>query len=219
MKHKSGFTLQELLIVIAILALAFTFMLAFLNPITQLAKARDGKRKSDLNKLRIILEDFYNDHNCYPKPTEICYDALTDDDIPCHICGYEKNPLPNFSLPCNPSHPKLQYLYDVENSDCPQWYRIYTKLQFEEDKDSIELGCGFSSCGPGPDYGYDYGISSPGKGLEKNEYLYCYDPSNTCGICGSVNLCQDSLDRGACLEIYPSLDACCQDHPGANGCS
>jgi len=217
-KSKAGFTLQEILVVIALVALLITGVLALVDPMTQFKKARDSKRKSDLNKLRTILEDFYNDHGCYPLPTEICYDAATDDDIPCHICGEEADPLPNFSLPCNSSHPEEDYLYDVQDVSCPQWYRIYTSLQWENDEDIIEVGCGFDGCGPAPDYGYNYGVTNPGSSLERNLYLYCYDPADTCGICGSAEICQDSLDRGSCLSIYTSQENCCNANPGSGGC-
>ncbi len=45
---KGGFTLLELLLVIAIIGILSTTMVVLLNPATQLARARDNRRESDL---------------------------------------------------------------------------------------------------------------------------------------------------------------------------
>lgn len=52
MKTKKGFTLLELLIVIGILSLLTAVAVIILNPPELLARARDGKRMNDLNKIK-----------------------------------------------------------------------------------------------------------------------------------------------------------------------
>lgn len=128
---KKGFTLMEILIVVAIVALIGTLVIVFLNPLAQLEKAYDTKRKKDLNLLRKAIEEWYNDKGCYPKPSEICYipppaENVCEDTLGiskiisqmCYICGNEEDS-PSFSpylgkLPCDPLHPKYKYVYEVE---------------------------------------------------------------------------------------------------------
>ncbi len=67
MKHKSnqsGFTLIEILVVVAIIGvLANTILVAF----TQTrAKARDARRKADLNTLQKAVENYFTTNNGYP---------------------------------------------------------------------------------------------------------------------------------------------------------
>lgn len=208
--YQEGLTLTEILIMFTIVALFL--ITAYFVFFKQIFKALDGKRKADLHTLTNILEDFYNDTGCYPRPTEICYDAADDTTIPCHICGDEANPLPGFDLPCNPEHPKKKYLYDVENSDCPQWYRIYTELDNPESSGP----CPYGSCGPDGEVGYDYGISSPNVNLERSSTLWGYEGGsyNACQECGTVEMCEQGNYEG----IYSGMYDCCMDNPEAMGC-
>ncbi len=66
--NKKGFTLIELLIVIAIIAIlsAVGFSLVI---ITNLQKARDGKRKADVESLRSALEIYRSENGHYPNVT------------------------------------------------------------------------------------------------------------------------------------------------------
>jgi len=207
-KSQEGLSLTEILIVLAIVALLLvaTYFVFY----KQIFRAKDSKRKADLHGLTNILEDFYNNRGCYPQPIEVCYDP--DGNDPCHICGDEAgSPNIGYDLPCNPDHPEQKYLYDAENTTCPQWYQIYTELAGTDDTDI----CPYGSCGFNPDYGYDYGVSSPNINLNVNtDHLYAYDKWGSCGDCGTEENCQGS----AYLEIYGSLLECCDDHPNANSC-
>src|SRR3990167_10228254 len=62
-----GFTLIEVIIVISIIALLSTVIL-YANIKGALEKARDSKRKQDLNKLVRTLEEYYNDFLYFPEP-------------------------------------------------------------------------------------------------------------------------------------------------------
>jgi len=59
-----GFTLMELLIVIAILGLLATIGLGSFR--TSQMKGRDAQRKSDLSQIQKALEMYYNDYSGYP---------------------------------------------------------------------------------------------------------------------------------------------------------
>lgn len=62
----SGFTLVELLIVIALIAILSVAVLATINPIEQTNKARDAKFKNDAAEVLGAIERFYASQNEYP---------------------------------------------------------------------------------------------------------------------------------------------------------
>ena len=144
-------SIVELLIVVVVLSILLTVLLAAFKPSTQLAKARDAKRKGDLQKLKNPLEDYYNDHKCYPLEGLMLCDPGT---------GLQ----PYWSkVPCDPET-NDSYLYI--SPDC-NTYRIYTTLENMADVDIAEVGCSFG-CGPAAPYEYNYGISSSNVDLEAN---------------------------------------------------
>lgn len=61
---KLGFSLIELLIVIAMIGLLSSLLLANLQGAR--ARARDAQRKSDLKQLKTALRMYYNDNQAYP---------------------------------------------------------------------------------------------------------------------------------------------------------
>ncbi len=65
-KKEEGFTLIELLVVIGILAVLTVAFLVTLNPVDQLHKAYDARRKSDLAQIQRALQTYYQDNNKYP---------------------------------------------------------------------------------------------------------------------------------------------------------
>lgn len=76
MKSKEGFTLIELLVVMAVLATLVTILLVAINPFKLISDARDQKKRSDLNQVRVALQNYYNDCKTYPA-TAIFDDAST----------------------------------------------------------------------------------------------------------------------------------------------
>jgi general secretion pathway protein G len=91
-----GFTLIEVMIVVSIvviLAILAMFMLT-----SNLTKSRDGKRKADLDRLKIAFEEYYGDQNAYPDTSMIT-----------NCGGDELRPyLP--TIPCDPKT-KKPYCY------------------------------------------------------------------------------------------------------------
>lgn len=229
-KSRLAFTLMELLIVIALIAIIAVVALVLFNPWQQIGKGYDAKRKHDLNELRKAYEDYYNDKGCYPTGNVICYNTPKEDKkgmtlvgYSCNICGNETAP-PQFSsfspylsvLPCDPEHPRKDYLYQYEPSSCPLWYRLYTDFSNEKDAESINLGCGLGGCGlkyppaPTPQYGYDYGVSNTN--LEISSVYNCINPSNICSTCNTYSQC--IVDPGCDInKIYGSRGLCCVKNP------
>jgi len=222
---KKGFTLMEVLLVVALLTLIAVAAFALLNPLQQVKKAWDGKRKNELGQLRKVLEDWYNDKNCYPKPQEICYDPsttpLSDGTYTCHICGNHSNS-PSFSpylgkLPCDPQYPTKQYLYQTDSLDCPTFYRIYTQLSpinqsgITNDPASKEVGC-WPFCGPANEpFSYNYSVTSPNTKPENNTNRQLY-------YCSGINNCtaleQDRLPNELRICNPSYADSNC----GNSGC-
>lgn len=65
---KKGFTLIELIVVIAIIGVLSTLVINNLNDAR--VRARDAKRKEELSSLKTALRMYYNDHQAYPDNLE-----------------------------------------------------------------------------------------------------------------------------------------------------
>lgn len=146
---RQGFTFIELLIVLAILAILMLLLIFAYR--TQIAKGRDAKRKSDLRKLQTTFEDYYNDNDCYPTV----------------ICGERLDPYLDTPIPCDPLNNEIYRYYFETDPDCG-WYRIYARLEYEQDPVIADVGCS-SGCGPGGSSDYNYGVSSSDVELEAAE--------------------------------------------------
>ena len=83
--YEKSFTLMEIMIVVTLIVIVATALLVGLKPLTQIYKGQDSRRKSELAALQKVLEDFYNDKQCYPKPNEVCYNDTGG--TTCNICG------------------------------------------------------------------------------------------------------------------------------------
>jgi prepilin-type N-terminal cleavage/methylation domain-containing protein len=63
-KNKKGFTLLELLTVIAIVGLLS--VMGFINVPRQIKKSHDAKRKTDIHEMQVALESYFVDSQSYP---------------------------------------------------------------------------------------------------------------------------------------------------------
>ena len=219
-----GFTLMELLIVIGLLAIVGAAMLVLLNPLKQIQKSWDGKRKGELGTFRKIFEDYYNDKQCYPQPNEVCYNPsaipIGDGTYVCNICGNETVP-PSFAnllpympkLPCDPQHATKKYLYQVDQTACPKLYKIYSVLSNVPDFASIAVGCQYG-CGPYETYTYNYFVGSPNTSAESNPYLCSLmgnlraGPPEICNTCGSYSDCKTNYPGKTYYIIKPGFPDC-----------
>ncbi len=138
MKKKSlGFTLVELIIVISIIAILATIVLAYF--VGQIFKGRDARRKADIQRIQVAVEEYEKDHNCYPLSQTV-------------ICNPGTGLVPYLDkIACDPST-NASYYYEYQDSVCPTWYRIYAKFENHLDSDSIGW--------VGPNSSFDYLASS-----------------------------------------------------------
>lgn len=148
LKNQTGFTLLELIIGITIILILIVLAVLLFKPQTQIFKAQDTKIKTDLRRIQIAWEDYYNDHNCYPTGVPACAEAFLPylDQFPCDSRGQSYN-------------------YYPEDITCPQGYRFYVKLQNIKDADIEKVNCQ-NGCGPGGSSLYNYGVSSANIVLE-----------------------------------------------------
>lgn len=158
--HSRGFTLIELLIAIAIIGILASGLLLLVNPVAQIQKANDARRKSDLGQIQKGLEQYYNDHNQYPistasyQITGVAWGSQWTNGVGGII--YMQ------TLPKDPKSPSKQYVYVSTG----QSYFLYASLDNTKDSQVCNSGAVCtnaasltgSPCGTG--FICNYGVSS-----------------------------------------------------------
>jgi type II secretion system protein G len=155
MKKQAGFTLMELIVVMAILGLLATVGLASFRS-SQL-KSRDAKRKSDLEQVQRALEMYHNDYGGYPQSNNSGQIMISS--APISWRGGEMKDSKTLymkELPGDPSgSPQYCYQYVTDPST---GYQLYAKLENSQDAHcigGIEEGCKTKrSCGGSDEYNY-----------------------------------------------------------------
>ncbi|QQG41397.1 MAG: prepilin-type N-terminal cleavage/methylation domain-containing protein [Candidatus Woesebacteria bacterium] len=136
--NTKGFTLIELIVVMSIIAILAIIALAYFRG--QIFKGKDARRKADIQRIQVAVEEYEKDHNCYPLSQTVTCNP-----------GTGLTPYLN-KIPCDPST-NASYYYEYQDSVCPSWYRIYAK--FENHLDSATVGW------IGPNSAFDYIATSP----------------------------------------------------------
>ncbi|OGG17734.1 hypothetical protein A3D78_02820 [Candidatus Gottesmanbacteria bacterium RIFCSPHIGHO2_02_FULL_39_14] len=139
-KKQSGFTLIEILIVIALIGIIGTAFLS--NFFSSIARGRDSRRKQDLRSIAQALELYYSDNQSYPDSLPAVGVKFTHPDNPDTLYLQE--------TPGDPQTDKI-YCYESDGS----WYRLTANLENTSDPDVLTTAVW---CG-GIDY--NYGIASP----------------------------------------------------------
>ncbi len=202
---RRGFTLAEILIVVTLLVILLMVVLLSLR--TQILRARDARRKADLNRIQKSYEEYYNDKQCYPYEQ-----ALTN-------CG--SNDLAPYlrKIPCDPKTNE-PYLYVTGSPSLCTGYRVCAKLEDINDADIARIGCHpTDGCGWSPGYNYcvSVGMSAAapgainGSGGGEEEQTESPTPSSTpepgnwaCTPGGACNSYIDPVSAG-CPVTYASI--------------
>lgn len=138
--RKNGFTLAELLIVIAIIALLIVASL--MNVGGQRARTNDVKRKTDLYKLKNAIEEYNNDHDAFPGEGVV-------------VCGGAGLAPYLAEIPCDPKNPSAKISYGYFPSAATGGYRVCATLEDTSDTAIADAGCGGpEGCGVGGGYNY-----------------------------------------------------------------
>ncbi|MBI2404703.1 type II secretion system protein [Candidatus Gottesmanbacteria bacterium] len=197
-----GFTLVELLIVVAIIGILAMIVLLSLRGGTQIQKARDSRRKADMSKIQRCLEEYNNDHGYY---------------VPANVfsCGATSLSPCMPTIPCDPWKNTV-YPYQTDGTATPRWYRLFTMLEYTSDPAIANVGCS-SGCVAGGTTN-NYYVSSPnapssglsGFTCDGQTAPICGQPQNYVGMCASC--CPGSQYRVTQFEgsYYCCLDASCQ---------
>lgn len=142
-EKSSGVTIQELLIVVMIISILATIAIWYFR--SQIHKGNDGKKKADIRRIQVALEEYEKDNDCYPVSLPACKPG---DGFAPYLS----------KIPCDPVT-GAGYFYEPDPSSvCPRWYRMYSKLDFMADTDIGKVGCSYG-CGPG--LAFNYYASSP----------------------------------------------------------
>ena len=153
-KKVKSLSLIELLIVIS--ALGIILLLIAIPISAQLQKARDAKRKIDVNIVQGGLEDYYDSTGCYPERLPECGKEL----------ALGKNKIIQ-EVPCDPKN-RTFYPYITSGENCSPYFKFYAKLERIDDPNIKMSGC---ENGCGPNCAYNFGVSSPNVTLD-----YCEPP-------------------------------------------
>lgn len=209
---REGFTLAEVLIGITILALLF--ILVLWNWRIQIARGHDATRKSDLARIRIAFEDYYNDYQCYPPVT-----ILTNCDSTTAFAPYL------VPIPCDPVT-DLPYKYvPVDEGNLCKGYRVLATLYDTSDRAITNLGCNpITGCGWGAFYnwGVSQGASVAKEGFDASATPTLTPPtapgSHACDPNGICNVYADPIGAG-CPVTYQAVDCNNQCGNHANWCT
>lgn len=130
-RWRSGFTLMELIIVMAILAILMA--MASSNFASSSRRGRDSKRKSDLRNIATALEAYYNDKGAYPTGVGgVMVGCGAGDAQNCDWGGQfidQNNTLYMVQIPEDPTSSQ-QYYYTSNG----QRYMIYAHLENTKDE-------------------------------------------------------------------------------------
>lgn len=133
-KAQTGFTLIELLVVITIIGILATLIVA--NFSSSRARARDVKRKSDLNQIKTALRLYYNDNQSYPTTAGCC-----DWGEEFVVSGetYMRQ------IPTDPLNTGL-FVYQYEQTNSGDGFELTARLENPSDEDSLasQTRCGVS---------------------------------------------------------------------------
>ena len=199
---RKGFTLVELMIVVSILAIMATILVGIINPIAQIQKASDARRKKDLGRIRVAFEEYYNDKGCYPSGA-LLIQLQDKNNCSTNITGFTQ-----LSPWVCDQVTGLPYGVTVESETaCPKWFRVFAELENTKDaaipagwasRIGVHLGNGQYT-----NINYNFGVSST------NVFWYdqVFDPR--CDIGGKSRGCR-WIDNNVCKSAGEGYSSHCE---------
>jgi len=241
MNRLHGFTLGEIMIVVTIITILV--ILGLLTYQQQMIRGQDSKRKSDLSTLRVLFEDYYNDHNCYPQKTLWDgYNCETGEGGSFFTPYLQGRP-----IPCDPVTNE-RYFYITIPETIPAYesacsgYKLFAALGNFSDQDIPGSGCDpdpNKGCGYGPpdypppaSFKYNYGISVGGTVSNPNFDFtaptplptpafpigdnFCLGEPNATHTCNTkAGLISPANGGKSCSEVLRNIYGCASFQDGA----
>jgi len=148
---KKGFTLIEIMVVIAIIGILSSFLIGAFSGLRQ--TTRDSQRKTDLRLIQSALEIYRSDTGKYSSSSPI---------NPCGGSWTVSSTVYMQKIPCDPlSAAAYTYIYDSTKGS----YSLFACLEDVDDKDRDDVDGGTKdSCGPSPtppDQKVSYTLQNP----------------------------------------------------------
>lgn len=122
---KKGFTLLELITIIAILGILIAMIFLAMNPLAQFKKIRDARRQHDLFQIRNALDTYYSDNNSYPDC--LPFGSTFSQGNTIYMKKVPRDALCQSSLSCNDD-----YLYVTDSTH--QWFVLFSKQEILENR-------------------------------------------------------------------------------------
>ena len=186
LKSKLGFSLIEIMIVVAIIGILVVIALSMIG--NRRNAADDARVKSELSRLKIAFEDYYNDHNCYPPSTWF------DDASDCNSSSLA----PYLSTISCDRKTGLPYKLQTDATGCT-WFALYARLQMTSDPKYHEFFSGSDLLGTyavTSDNINVYPDSTPAPSSSTNQY-YCQGIDN-CSLIPGGRTCTPSYADANC---------------------
>jgi len=196
MTRKKGFTLIELLIVVTIIGILV--VMAVWSISSNLAKARDSKRKADLERIKIAFEDYYGDKSEYPLDT-----VLGD-------CGADTLKPYLSQIPCDPKT-KRPYCYIYDSiSPTGQEFKILTSFENENDDIIAKIGCEVDGvyCGYESECTTQVGYTKLNFGISSSNISVLNDNIGSGGLGSTPTPTPSTTPLGPLPSTIPGILAC-----------
>jgi len=144
--NNKGFTLVEVLVVVAIISILMTIMLPNFN--TARLKGKDAKRKANMKQIQAALEMYKADQSNKLYPTNPGVVTKTGTNV---LSALSLNYLPQF--PTDPADPLYQFYYYTTDGGIT--YTLCGYLEYEADSEinSLCSGVPANSCVANCNYG------------------------------------------------------------------
>lgn len=124
-KSKKGFTLLEILVVVAIIGLVSSVIFVMLNNARM--KARDSKRYAEVDALKKALELYYHDNDQYPEAADNWIKIEDDANFATAMQPYIS------SIPRDPLYPRIEgekvFSYQYQSTADAQGYKFHIEME------------------------------------------------------------------------------------------
>src|SRR3989344_4594015 len=140
-KNFKGFTLIELLIVIAVNGILATAVLSAINPVEQIRKARDSRRKSNAAELLNAMERYFTSYEAWASGIDITAVSAPGTQVT-NLAGMSNEIKPEFEARDKNTPANYLYAYSTNNQEF-----AHVCYEIESFEQKTKYGTGITSGG------------------------------------------------------------------------